>query len=184
MKKFIISEDEKRRILNLHEGFKKGLMNEQSTGSTSGSTVGAPVSGWTANNNPTRDIPREPKSQKSVEWGRDYIKGVATSKQYPVTIMNLQQSPGEEPVTFNMYIILRKSSKTDGSWLGYNMQIYDVKSKKMMDSLQIDCNTVGTALKNHGSEGSQKLDFENGEQLKWYYNKQFLIDLKQTLGCK
>jgi hypothetical protein len=31
MKKFIISEDEKRRILNLHEGFKKGVLNEQYT---------------------------------------------------------------------------------------------------------------------------------------------------------
>ena len=31
MKKFLISEDEKRRILNLHEGFKKGLLNEQYT---------------------------------------------------------------------------------------------------------------------------------------------------------
>jgi hypothetical protein len=186
MKKFIISEEEKRRILNLHEGFKKELLKEQVSGDTSGTTIGAPVSGWTPNNDikPRPKGEREPISQKALEWGRDYIKGVATSKQYPVNIMNLQQSPGEEPVTFNMYIILRKSSKTDGSWLGYNMQIYDVKSKKMMDSLSIDCNTVGTALKNHGSEGSQKLDYENGEQLKWYYNKQFLIDLKQTLGCK
>jgi hypothetical protein len=31
MKKFIISEDEKRRILNLHEGFKKGILSEQIT---------------------------------------------------------------------------------------------------------------------------------------------------------
>jgi hypothetical protein len=31
MKKFIISEEEKRRILNLHEGFKKGVLNEQYT---------------------------------------------------------------------------------------------------------------------------------------------------------
>jgi hypothetical protein len=31
MKKFIISEDEKIRILNLHEGFKKGVLNEQYT---------------------------------------------------------------------------------------------------------------------------------------------------------
>jgi hypothetical protein len=31
MKKFIIIEDEKRRILNLHEGFKKGVLNEQYT---------------------------------------------------------------------------------------------------------------------------------------------------------
>lgn len=31
MKKFIISEEEKRRILNLHEGFKKGILNEQFT---------------------------------------------------------------------------------------------------------------------------------------------------------
>ena len=29
MRKFIISEEEKSRILNLHEGFKKGLLNEQ-----------------------------------------------------------------------------------------------------------------------------------------------------------
>jgi hypothetical protein len=29
MKKFIISEEEKSRILNLHEGFKKGLINEE-----------------------------------------------------------------------------------------------------------------------------------------------------------
>lgn len=31
MRKFIISEEEKSRILNLHEGFKKGLLNEQYT---------------------------------------------------------------------------------------------------------------------------------------------------------
>jgi hypothetical protein len=31
MKKFIISEEEKRRILNLHEGFKKGVLTEQYT---------------------------------------------------------------------------------------------------------------------------------------------------------
>ena len=31
MKKFIISEDEKNRILNLHEGFKKGVLTEQYT---------------------------------------------------------------------------------------------------------------------------------------------------------
>jgi len=31
MRKFIISEEEKRRILNLHEGFKKGLLKEQYT---------------------------------------------------------------------------------------------------------------------------------------------------------
>jgi hypothetical protein len=31
MKKFIISEEEKSRILSLHEGFKKGLLNEQFT---------------------------------------------------------------------------------------------------------------------------------------------------------
>ena len=29
MKKFLISEEEKNRILNLHEGFKKGLINEE-----------------------------------------------------------------------------------------------------------------------------------------------------------
>ena len=31
MKKFLISEEEKRRILNLHEGFKKGVLSEQFT---------------------------------------------------------------------------------------------------------------------------------------------------------
>ena len=31
MKKFIISEEEKSRILNLHEGFKKGVITEQFT---------------------------------------------------------------------------------------------------------------------------------------------------------
>ena len=31
MRNFIISEKEKRRILNLHEGFKKGLLSEQYT---------------------------------------------------------------------------------------------------------------------------------------------------------
>ena len=31
MKKFIITEDEKRRILGLHEGFKKGVLSEQFT---------------------------------------------------------------------------------------------------------------------------------------------------------
>jgi len=187
MKKFIISEEEKSRILSLHEGVKKELLKEQVSGDTSGTTIGAPVSGWTPNNDikPRPKGEREPKSQKSIEWGRDLVNGVATSKQYPVTIMNLEQSVGEEPVKFNMYIILRKSAKKDGSWLGYTMQIYDGKSKRMMDSLQIDCNTVGTALKNHASGvGPQKLDYENGEQLRWYYNKQFLIDLKQTLGCK
>ena len=31
MRNFIISEEEKKRILNLHEGFKKGLLSEQYT---------------------------------------------------------------------------------------------------------------------------------------------------------
>ena len=177
MKKFLISEEEKSRILSLHEGFKKGLMNEQ----TSGSTTGAPVSGYTVNNNPEKVTPREPKSQKSIDWGKDAVNGVATSKQYSVTIMNTQMSPGEEPVTFNMYISLRKSSKRDGSWLGYNMWIYDAKSKKLMDSLSIDCNTVDKYLK---SSSWVQIDAFNYSEFKWYFNKEFLKDLKQTLGCK
>jgi len=40
MRKFLISEDEKRRIINLHEGFKKTLISEQVSGATSGTTSG------------------------------------------------------------------------------------------------------------------------------------------------
>jgi hypothetical protein len=184
MKKFIISEDEKRRILNLHEGFKKELLKEQVSGDTSGTTIGAPVSGWTPNNDikPRPKGEREPKSQKALEWGKDEVKGVVNSKQYSVTIMNKQMSPGEEPVTFNMYIPrIQKSSKRDGSWLGYAMWIYDVKSKKMMDQLEIDCNSVDRYLK---SSSWVDIDALNGSEYKWYFNKQFLQDLKQTLGCK
>ena len=36
MKKFIITEDEKRRILGLHEGFKKGVLSEQNEDYTGG----------------------------------------------------------------------------------------------------------------------------------------------------
>jgi hypothetical protein len=172
MKKFIISEEERSRILSLHEGLKKGLMNEQTTGTTTGTTV----SGQTANNTPSKT-----KSQKSIEWGSDVVNGTATSKQYSVTITNMQRSPGEEPVTFNMYITLKKSSNKSGSWLGYNMRIYDGKSKKMMDSLSIDCNTVDTNLK---SSSWTQIDAFNSSDYKWYFNKEFLQDLKQTLGCK
>ena len=40
MRNIIISEEEKRRILNLHEGFKKGFLSEQVSGTTSGTTSG------------------------------------------------------------------------------------------------------------------------------------------------
>ena len=181
MKKFLISEEEKRRILNLHEGFKKGLLNEQVSGATSGTTIGTPVSGGTANNNPPKVTPREPKSQKALEWGKEKVTGVATSKPYSVTIMNMSMSPGEKPVTFNMYITLQKSANRDGSWLGYNMWIYDVKTKKLMDSLSIDCQTVGAYL---NSTKWTQIDHFGKSEYKWYFNKQFLNDLKQTLGCK
>ena len=172
MKKFIISEEEKSRILSLHEGFKKGLMNEQTTGTTTGTTV----SGQTASNTTSKT-----KSQKSIEWGEDVVNGAATSKQYSVTITNMQKSPGEKPVTFNMYITLQKSSKKDGSWLGYYMRIYDGKTKKMVEGVSIDCNTVDTNLK---SSGWTQIDVFNNTDFKWYFNKEFLQDLKQTLGCK
>lgn len=170
MKKFIITEDEKRRILGLHEGFKKGVLSED----VSGTTTGATVSGYTADNNP-------PKSQKAIEWGKDKVTGVATSKQYPITVSNMTRSPGEEPVTFNMYITLQKSSSRDGSWLGYAMRIYDAKSKKMQDQLSIDCQTVDSYL---NSTGWTQIDHFGKSEYKWFFNKQFLNDLKQTLGCK
>ena len=149
-------------------------LNEQTTGST--------VSGYTANNNPEKVTPRESTSQKSLEWGKGEVNGVVKEKQYPVTIMNMPPSPGETPVTFNMYIpTLQKSSSKDGSWLGYNMFIYDVKSKKMMDSLSIDCNTVDRYLK---SNSWVQIDAYNKSEFKWYFNKDFLNDLKNTLLCK
>jgi|694.fasta_scaffold21067_12 hypothetical protein len=149
-------------------------LNEQTTGST--------VSGYTVNNNPEKVTPREDKSQKSLEWGKGEVNGVVKEKQYPVTIMNMPPSNGETPVTFNMYIpTLKKSSSKDGSWLGYNMVIYDVKSKKMMDSLSIDCNTVDRCLK---SNSWVQIDAYNKSEFKWYFNKDFLNDLKNTLLCK
>jgi hypothetical protein len=172
MKKFIISEEEKSRILSLHEGLKKGLMNEQTTGTTTGTTV----SGQTASNTTSKT-----KSQKSIEWGKDVVNGAATSKQYSVTITNMQRSPGEKPVTFNMYITLQKSSNKSGSWLGYYMRIYDGKTKKMVEGVSIDCNTVDTNLK---SSSWTQIDVFNSSDFKWYFNKEFLQDLKQTLGCK
>ena len=97
-------------------------------------------------------------------------------------MMNMPPSPGEKPVTFNMYTpTIRKSSSRNGSWLGYTMWIYDVKSKKMMDSLSIDCNSVDRCLK---SSGWVQIDAFNKSEYKWYFNKEFLQDLKQTLGCK
>ncbi len=93
----------------------------------------------------------------------------------------MQRAPGEKAVTFNMYITLQKSSKKDGSWLGYYMRIYDGKTKKMVDGLSIDCNTVDTYLK---SSDWTQIDAFNSSDYKWYFNKEFLQDLKQTLGCK
>ena len=57
----------------------------------------------------------------------------------------------------------------------------DVKSKKMMDSLSIDCNTVDRYLK---SNSWVQIDAYNKSEFKWYFNKDFLNDLKTTLGCK
>ena len=178
MIKYIISEEEKRRILNLHEGFKNNILNEQ----TPDPTTGTPASGGTVNNDTSKVTPREDKSQKALEWGKGDVKGVVNSKQYSVTMMNMPPSPGEKPVTFNMYTpTIRKSSSRNGSWLGYTMWIYDVKSKKMMDSLSIDCNSVDRCLK---SSGWVQIDAFNKSEYKWYFNKEFLQDLKTTLGCK
>ena len=61
MLKYIISEEEKRRILNLHEEFKNNILNEQ----TPDPTTGTPVSGGTVNNDTSKVTPREDKSQKT-----------------------------------------------------------------------------------------------------------------------
>jgi hypothetical protein len=175
MRKFIISEEEKRRILNLHEGFKKGLLNEQVSGATSGTTSDT-TTGTTKSN-------REPKSQASINWGKeDITTGPVIGKVYSTTIMN--NSGVQEPVTFNMKVSLRKSSSKDGSYLGYAMWIYDAKSGKMMDQLDITCKTVGTYINSVKSKKWSQLDHFGKSQYKWYFNVQFLTDLYQTLGCK
>jgi len=168
-----------KQLLESKMGNVKPLINEEKLNEQ---TTGSTVSGYTANNNPEKVTPREDKSQKSLEWGKGEVNGVVKEKQYPVTIMNMPPSNGETPVTFNMYIpTIKKSSSKDGSWLGYNMMIYDVKSKKMMDSLSIDCNTVDRCLK---SNSWVQIDAYNKSEFKWYFNKDFLNDLKNTLLCK
>lgn len=169
MRKFIISEEEKNRILNLHEGVKKGLLDEQVSGATSGTTK----------------TTREPKSQARLDWGSDPITtGPVIGKVYSTTIMNFNAGGTDEPVTFNMKVSLRKTGTKDGSWLGYTMWIYDVKSGKMMDQLEIDCKTVSTYINSLKSKKWSQLDHEGKSQYKWYFNIQFLNDLYQTLGCK
>ena len=175
MRKFLISEDEKRRILNLHEGFKKTLISEQVSGATSGTTSG------------TTKPEREPKSKAYLDWrgtgpvGEAITTGPVIGKVYPTTIMNHNPGGLDKPVTFNMKVSLRKTGARDGSWLGYTMWIYDVKSGTMMDNLNIDCKTVGTYLK---SGKWSELDHFGKSQYRWYFNNQFLTDLYQTLGCK
>lgn len=160
MKNFIIDNEEKKRILNLHESFKQGVISEQVSGATSGATSG------TTNN-----------------WGKEPITtGPVIGKVYSTTIM--QDSGVQEPVTFNIKVSLRKSSSRDGSWLGYAMWIYDDKSNKMMDQLNIDCNTVSTYINSLKSKKWTQLDHFGKSQYKWYFNQQFLNDLYQTLGCK
>ena len=192
MKKFLISEEEKIRILNLHEGFKKELLKEQVSGDTSGTTIGAPVSGWTPNNDikPRPKSQRPPKPQAYLDWmgtgstAPDITTGPVIGKVYSTTIMNWNGI--QEPVTFDMKVKLRKSAEIENfSWFGYEMWIYDVKSGKGMDLLEIDCKTVSTYINNLKSnkEWSQ-LDHFNSSQYKWYFNIQFLNDLYQTLGCK
>lgn len=192
MRKFIISEEEKRRILNLHEGVKKGLLKEQVSGDTSGTTIGAPVSGWTPNNDikPRPKSQRPPKPQAYYDWmgtgstAPDITTGPVIGKVYSTTIMNWNGI--QEPVTFDMKVKLRKDAEIENfSWFGYEMRIYDVKSGKMMDQLEIDCKTVSTYINTLKSnkEWSQ-LDHFNSSQYKWYFNIQFLNDLYQTLGCK
>ena len=169
MKKFIISEEEKNRILNLHEGFKNNLISEQVSGATSGTTKPE----------------REPKSQEYLNWKNDPITtGPVFGKVYSTTIMNHNPGGLDKPVTFNMKVSLRKTGVKDGSWLGYAMEITDVKSGKMMDQLNIDCKTVGTYMNSLKSKKWSDLDYVGKSQYRWYFNNQFLTDLYQTLGCK
>lgn len=193
MKKFLISEDEKRRILNLHEEFKKGVISEDVSGTTSGTTIGAPVSGWTPNNNitPRPKSQREPKSKAYLDWrgtgpvGEEITTGPVIGKVYSTTIMNHNPGGTDKPVTFNMKVILRKTGARDGSWLGYGMSIYDVKSGTMMDNLNIDCKTVSTYINTFKSnKGWSQLDHFGKSEFKWFFNEKFLNDLYQTLGCK
>jgi len=50
-----------------------------------------------------------------------------------------------------------------------------------MDLLEITCKTVGAYI---NSKKWSQLDHFNSSQYKWYFNKEFLQDLKTTLGCK
>lgn len=178
MKRFIITEDEKNRILGLHEGFKKNLISEQVSGATSGTTSG------------TTKPEREPKSKAYLDWrgtgpvAEDITTGPVIGKVYSTTIMNHNPGGTDKPVTFNMKVSLRKSGLRDGSWLGYAMWIYDVKSGKMMDQLEIDCKTVATYMNSLKSKKWSQLDHFGKSQYRWYFNNQFLTDLYQTLGCK
>jgi len=177
MIKYIISEEEKRRILNLHEGFKKGLLSEQVSGATSGTTK-PEING----------VKREPKSQAFLDWmgtgsTLTTIKtGPVIGKVYSTTIMNWYGI--QEPVTFDMKVQLAKDAKYDGSWLGYAMWIYDVKSGELIELLDIDCKTVSTYINSLKSKEWSQLKSEGQSQYKWFFNIQFLNDLYQTLGCK
>ena len=121
------------------------------------------------------------KSQASIDWCKGEVKGPINGKIYSASVSD-RTTVGNKATEIQIKIPkIIKSSARDGSWLGYHMYIADGKTNEQLEGINIDCNSVNRFL---NSSTWVDISAYSKSELKWYFNKEFLQDLKQTLGCK
>ncbi len=125
---------------------------------------------------------KAPKSQASIDWGKDVINGPIIGKIYSVSVADPLSIP-RTPIEIQIKISkIQKNSTRDGSWLGYYMWVVDAKTNKQIEGIDIDCNSINKYL--NSAPTWVDISAYGPSELKWYFDKEFLQDLKQTLGCK
>jgi hypothetical protein len=117
------------------------------------------------------------------------ISGPIINKIYSATASDT--GPLGTPVTFNMKVTSIKNERAlDGSWSGFALFISSEKGESM-DILNVDCNSINRYIQS--KKASQTAPVQRGQspniiaygesEWNWYFNDQFLTDLKQTLTC-
>jgi hypothetical protein len=125
---------------------------------------------------------KTPKSQASIDWGKGEVKGPVIGKIYSASVVD-PKALGNKAIEIQIKISkIQKNSTRDGSWLGYYMWVVDAKTNEQLEGIDIDCNSINKYL--NSSPTWVDISAYGPSELKWYFNKEFLQDLKQTLGCK